>query len=145
MHHLARCYTFGGSTSAEGVRQSVQRAFPGLLVQAVAAAAASNEKVVEFLGEQTLEACRAGSALAKKPDVDLLMRLGGTTQISRAIGEVGAKRGSDFVLVVVGDEADILALESKEAAGWTRLPRGELSRDELRRIERAALLNAEKA
>ena len=145
MRHAARCYTFGGSAASESVRQSVQGALPGLLVQAVDSAALSNEKVAEILGEQTLEACRLGSALAKKREVDLLMRLGGTTQISRAIREVGAKRGSGFVLVVIGEEADILALESKEAAGWTRLPRSELSRDDLRRIERGALLNAERA
>ena len=142
---MARCYRFNGSVAPEGLRQGIRKAFPGLLVQTVDSAAASNEKLFEMLGEQTLEASRGGGTLAKKPEVDLLLRLGGTAQISRALQEVGTKHGRSFVLVVIGEEADVRGLESAEGSGWERLQRRELDREEMRRIERAALLDAERA
>ena len=145
MNRSARCYRFGGGVSSEEKRREVREGHPGLLVQAVDSSAASNERLVEMLAEQTLEAGIAGSPLARKPEVDLLMRLGGTSQIARAIQKVGVKPGHDFLLVVAGDEDEILGLESKEAAKWRRLQRRELDREDLRRIERAALLDAEKA
>jgi tRNA threonylcarbamoyladenosine modification (KEOPS) complex Cgi121 subunit len=145
LRRLARCYKFGGNVSSESMRRSIQEAFPSLLVQTVDQAAVTSERLVEMLGEQTLEASRTGGPLAKKPEVDFLMRLAGTTQIARAIQEVGVKRGSDFLLLVFGDEAEIVKLESKEASHWERLARGQLDKDDLRRVERAALLDAERA
>jgi tRNA threonylcarbamoyladenosine modification (KEOPS) complex Cgi121 subunit len=142
---VARCYKFGGETASENLKGSIARDFPGLLVQTVDSAAATNERILEMLGEQTLEACRTGGPLARKPEVDLLMRLGGTTQISRALQEVGVKPGKEFLLVVIGDEAKVLGFESARASGWDRLPRRQLDEDDLRRIERAALLDAERA
>ena len=145
MPRAARCYRFGGQVGSQELSQEVRRAFPDLLVQTVDSQVLSNEKLVEMMGEQTLEAGKTGSPLAKKPEVDLLMRLGSTTQIDRAIRQVGAKPGREFVLIVVGDEADIRKLESERASDWDRLPRSQLGREELHRVERAALLNAEKA
>lgn len=95
MFHAARCYSFGGQVASQELSQKVREAFPDLLVQTVDSEAVSNEKLVEMIGEQTLEAGRTGSPLAKKPEVDLLMRLSCTTQIARAIEHVGAKRGGD--------------------------------------------------
>jgi tRNA threonylcarbamoyladenosine modification (KEOPS) complex Cgi121 subunit len=140
-----RCYRIDGKVASEDLSRSIRGEFPGLLVQTVDSAAATNEMFVEMIGEQTLEAGAAGSPLAKKPEVDLLMRLGGTTQIARAILQVGVKRGYEFILVVVGNEADILKLESTRSKGWERMPRHQLDRDDLQRIERAALLDAERA
>lgn len=145
MDRSARCYVFDGNVASEELRRRIRGSYPGLLVQAVDSRTASNERFVEMLGEQTLEACEAGSPLAKKPEVDLLMRLGGTTQIARAIQKVGVKPGREFLLIVLGDEADIRRLESEEASAWKRLQRRRLDRDDLQGIERAALLDAAKA
>lgn len=144
MASAARAYRFA-KVSSEELRRRVSTAHPELIVQTVRPDTVSNEALVEMIGAQTLEARRAGRPLARKPEVDLLMRLGGTTQIADAIGAVGAGGSEDFVLVVVGDESDIIELQSGEATGWQRVPRAELRRDELLKIERAALLDAERA
>ena len=138
----ARCYIFDGDVASEPLAQRLRQNHPRLIVQAVSSAGASNERLVEMIGEQTAEAQTTGSPLAKKPEVDLLMRLGGTTQIARAIKEVGVKRGDAFVLIVFGEESEVLKFELKEAARWERLQRRPLAADELSRIEKAALLNA---
>ena len=145
MRRSARVYKFSGASSSEELRRRLREEYPKLLVQAVDSSAASNERSVEMVGEQTLEAGAAGSPLAKKPEVDLLMRLAGTTQISRAIQKVGVKAGREFLLVIVGDAADIRAFESKDASAWKRIERRKLDVEDMRAIERAALLNAEKA
>ena len=141
----ARCYRFTGKDAPEEMKRRVREAHPRLIVQSEDPAAVSGEGLAQMIGAQTLEACRAGHPLARKPEVDLLLRLGGTTQIAEAIRAVGAKPGGDFVLLVVGEESDLAELESGEASTWERLPRSGLGREDLLRTERAALLDAERA
>lgn len=144
MAGAARAYRFA-NVAPEELKRRVTNAHPKLILQTLRSGTVSNEALVEMIGAQTLEATREGRPLARKPEMDLLMRLGGTAQIEEAIRAVGAGRNEDFVLVAVGDESDIIKLQSGEAAGWQRVPRAKLSREELLRIERAALLDAERA
>lgn len=145
MPRKVRCYKFGGGNQAQRLKKSIGSSFPGLVVQAVDSAAASNERLLEMLGEQMLHAAAAGNPLARKAEVDFLLRLAGTTQISEAIQKVGVKGGRACLLFVAGEESDLERLESTEGVGWERMPRGPLTREELARIERAALLDAERA
>ena len=78
------------------------------------------------------------SLLAKKAEVDFLLRLAGTTQISKAIKEKGAKAGEPFLLVV----ASRSALGRFRKSDGEELPRAPLTTEELERIEAAALLDA---
>jgi tRNA threonylcarbamoyladenosine modification (KEOPS) complex Cgi121 subunit len=96
---------------------------------------------VEMIAAQTLCANGTKNLLAKKPEVDLLLRMAGTTQISRAIEQMGAKKGEPFLLVIAGPDKGLDSLSAKELGG-SELEKRELSSDELDRIERAALLNA---
>ena len=79
--------------------------------------------------------------MANKPEIDFLLRLAGTTQISMAIKDAGAKSGDHFVLVVAGESA----VRRPSGLDGKELPRLDLTESERRGIERAALLNAEKA
>ena len=110
-------------------------------MQAMKRGLVANEVFVELLAAQTLQAESSGGLLAKKPEIDFLLRLAGTTQISRAIKEAGAKSGEKFVLVIAGRSTIRVAPE----IDMKELPRRELTASELRGIEKAALLNAEKA
>jgi len=94
-----------------------------------------------MLAAQTFQAESSGSLLANKPEIDLLLRLAGTNQISRAIREKGAKKGEPFLLIVAGRSEQILPqrIPAKE------LPRRKLSRAELARIEKASLLGTRSA
>ncbi|HKT21853.1 MAG TPA: hypothetical protein VJR06_04470, partial [Nitrososphaerales archaeon] len=69
-----------------------------------------------------------------------LLRLSGTTQISKAIRTEGAARGKPFIAINAGREGLIVPAEFIEA----ELPRKRLTEGELARIERAALLDAQR-
>lgn len=140
MAAMARAYLFDGRKDAEDVKGRMALANPGSLVQVARAGAASNELLVEMLAAQTLRAESSGSMLAKKPEVDLLLRIAGTTQISAAIEGYGAAKGKRFLAINAGREA----LAVPEGFGESELPRKSLTKSELLRVERAALLNAQR-
>ena len=102
---------------------------------------ADNEAFVEMLSAQTLRAEASRSLLARSPQMDFLLRLAGTTQISRAIGEKGAVAGEPFLLVLAGRRRP----KAVRMPGCRELPRRPLSRPELERVEKAALLDAQRA
>jgi tRNA threonylcarbamoyladenosine modification (KEOPS) complex Cgi121 subunit len=140
-----RCYKFGEGEQAQRLKKSIGSSFPDLIVQAIDSAAASNERLLEMLGEQTLQAAAGGNPLAKKAEVDLLLRVAGTTQISEAIQKVGVKDGRASLLFVAGEQSDLERLDSTRAAEWERMQSGPLTKEDLERIERAALLDAQRA
>ncbi len=137
---FARAFLCGAGSDPDEVKSKFQAANKGFLVQTAKMDAAKNELFFEMLAAQTLKARALGSLLAKKPEIDFLLRLAGTTQISQAISHKGAPRRRGFLLVVAGES------EVRNARGVSarRLPRRDLARDELRRIEEAALLNAKR-
>jgi tRNA threonylcarbamoyladenosine modification (KEOPS) complex Cgi121 subunit len=70
--------------------------------------------------------------------MDFLLRLAGTTQISKAIKLYGSTKGEPFLIVVAGPRE----IKSSKSVKATELPRRKLSKKELDRIEDAALLSA---
>lgn len=137
----ARAYLCGAGLNPEEVKRNAAGRPGRWIVQTAAGEAADNEFFVEMLAAQTLQAEVSGALLANSPEMDLLLRLAGTTQISRAIREKGSVRGKPFLLVVAGRAAP-------RAVGGTpgkELPRRELSEKELQRVEKAALLSAQRA
>ncbi|MDG7011350.1 MAG: hypothetical protein JRN57_04445 [Nitrososphaerota archaeon] len=137
----ARAYLFGKGVSQEEVRRRLASANPGSLVQVAREGAVDNEVLVEMLAAQTFRAEESGGMLAKKPEMDLLLRLAGTTQISRAIKTQGALAGEGFLAINANRRRISAPSEFSEA----ELPRKPLTEAELSRIERAALLNVQRA
>ena len=140
MPAFARAYLFGRGESSEDVKRKLASANPGSLVQVAKAGSADNELMVEMLAAQTLRAESSGEMLAKKPEIDLLLRLAGTTQISRAIAARGAVAGERFLAINAARSEVVVPAEFREA----ELPRRELTKADLARVERAALLNAQR-
>ncbi len=141
MRVFAKAFLCGSGLEPEELKARLAAQNHGKLVQAVRVAGEENEWLFEMLAAQTLRAESSGSLLAKKPQIDFLLRLAGTTQIARAIERRGARSGEPFVLLVAGvtPVRGIRALERLE------LGRRELSKTELALIEKAALLSAERA
>ena len=141
MKVFARAYLCGRDMRPEEMKRRLLLANPGSMVQAARAGTVKDEFLVEMLAAQTLQAEASGSLLAKRPEIDFLLRLAGTTQISRAIREHGAREGAPFILVVAGhsEQKGLAELEGME------LPRRTLAASELGRVERAALLNAQRS
>jgi tRNA threonylcarbamoyladenosine modification (KEOPS) complex Cgi121 subunit len=141
MRIFAKAFLCTESVSPEESKRLLAVANPGSMVQAANGGLAENELFVELLAAQTLQAESSGSLLANKREIDFLLRLAGTTQISKAIRDAGAKSGDPFVLVVAG--TCVVRRPSKLVG--KELPRRELTVAEMGRIERAALLNAMRA
>ncbi|HLQ07143.1 MAG TPA: KEOPS complex subunit Cgi121 [Nitrososphaerales archaeon] len=138
MKVFAKAYVCKGSASPDEAKKEFASLNPGSIVQTGSAESAKNEFFVEMLAAQTLRAGSVGGLLAKKPEMDFLLRLAGTTQISRAIKQYGSTKGVPFLLVVAGPR------EIRESRSFKamELPRRKLSKKELDRIEGAALLSA---
>ncbi len=66
--------------TAGDVLLGLRKRHPRLIIQMVAMNRLPAEQAVAMIGEQTLRAARTGALLAEKPEVDLLLRLAGTTQ-----------------------------------------------------------------
>jgi tRNA threonylcarbamoyladenosine modification (KEOPS) complex Cgi121 subunit len=123
------------------VRGELSGAYPGTMVQTFSSNAATNAFFIQMLAAQTLRAERTGSLLAKKPEIDFLLRLAGTSQISDAMSRVGSKPGEAFVLVL----ASVRPLKGATCAAGEKLSAQPLSESELRRVEQGALLSAHRA
>lgn len=119
-----------------------REANPGAMVQTAAAQTVSNGMVIEMLAAQTLKSAESGELLAKKPEIDFLLRLAGTAQISSAIAYVGAKKGRPYIVVAALSTGKVRA---PRGFGGKELRRGTLSIEELEVVERGALLSAERA
>ena len=141
MKASARAFRCGGGVAPREAIRRAAAANEGLLVQAVSDGSAANASFVEMVAAQTIRAQRSGSLLARRPEVDFLLRLAGTSQISKAIRENGAVDGKPFLLVVAGTERP----KAMKGVECEELPRRALSAEELRRIEAAALLDAQRA
>jgi hypothetical protein len=75
---------------------------PGAYVQTLDAEAVAGATHVRLALKQTVELLGHGQLLAKKPEVDLLLRISGTAQIAEALRLAGSKPRSPAVLVVFG-------------------------------------------
>ncbi len=91
-----------------------------------------------MVAAQTLSAIRTGNLLAKKPEVDFLMRVAGNAQIKQAIDKAGAKKGERFLLVAFSERD----FKFRKGLEWSSLARSGLRKSDLERVEQAALLNA---
>ena len=141
MRVFARAYVCGPGQDPEEAKRTAGRSGKGAFVQTASAGSADNEAIDEMLSAQTLQAEESGSLLARSPQMDFLLRLAGTTQISRAIREEGAVAGEPFLLVTAGRRRPGAVRRAK----WKELPRRPLTGPELDRVEEAALLNARRA
>jgi hypothetical protein len=142
MRTNVRTYAFEGGTDPSAARNAFEKENPGALVQTFGHGSDSNGFFVQMIAAQTFRAALTGSMLAKKPEIDFLLRIAGTSQISDAIARVGAKRGEPFLLVVATTgtgKARIPGLRCRP------LPKRTLTETELGRVEKAALLSARRA
>jgi tRNA threonylcarbamoyladenosine modification (KEOPS) complex Cgi121 subunit len=138
MKIFVKAYLCGPEAKPNEIRQKLSAMNPRFMVQAARLTPGTNAFFLEMLAAQTLQAESSGSLLAKKPEIDFLLRLAGTTQIAVSIKDAGAREGEAFVVIVAGrSEVNV----GTQPVG-RELPRRKLSRAELDRIERGALLNA---
>jgi len=113
-------------------------------VQLVGGRRLPSPAAMEMVAAQTLRAKKSGAMLAKRPELDLLLRLAGTSQIGEALVERGYKGEGKKVLVAAGPGRELARL-AKAVGGDPRLrtlKKGRPTGDDLRVVERAALVAA---
>ena len=140
MSTFLRAYACPAVMRPEEVKLELLKRNPGAVVQTARPDGVKNEFFLEMLAAQTLHAEASGALLAKKPEVDFLLRLAGTTQISKAISQVGSRAGDPFLALI----ASRSSIVSPEYLAQFELKRNDLSKQELDRVERAALLDVER-
>ncbi len=134
-------YVYASSADPDSEKARAALLVKDGFVQTARSGAARNARFVELIGAQTLMAGETGNLLARRPEMDFLLRLAGTTQISRAIGEAGSVKGSRFVLVA-GSRS---RLDPNVGLGGKGMKGTRLSEGDLLKVEAAALLNATRA
>ena len=138
---FAKGLVFGSGFGPKDVKGGLASANPGAIVQTVNPKAVKNELLLEMLAAQTFRAESSGDLLAKKPEIDLLLRVAGTSQISKAIKTHGAADGKEFLAIVASRNKIVCPNEYTPE----EIPRRPLSKSELEKVEKAALLNAQTA
>jgi tRNA threonylcarbamoyladenosine modification (KEOPS) complex Cgi121 subunit len=133
---FVRTFLFGPEVKPDDAKSRLVKLNPTSLVQSLRSNTDGNPAYLQLLAAQSLHAKSTRSLLAKKPEIDLLLRAAGTTQISRAIREKGAKSGEPFIVVVAGPR------RVNAAPGLEEIPEQKLSEGELGKVEKAALLSA---
>ncbi len=121
---------------------AMRRRHPTLIVQLVTLKEIPGSQTINMIGQQTLRAMKTGALLAAKPEVDLLLRLAGTTQIALAIEEAGYRARGAMLLVAAGSARGVSGLR-KELVGnptYEIVERGGMDEKGLAMVERAALL-----
>src|SRR5438128_9315613 len=100
------CFLLEGRGEWEDLKARLLRSFPDLLFQLVDARSGSNERFFRLITAQTLKASGDGSLLASKPEVDLLLSLARTIQLSEPLARVGYKRGERRILIAAGKKGE---------------------------------------
>jgi tRNA threonylcarbamoyladenosine modification (KEOPS) complex Cgi121 subunit len=85
-----------------------------------------NERLIELLALQTLESFKNGEMLARKPDIDFIMRLSLTDQIKQAEE------------ICLGGDVQLFIFDN-----YDKLPFSDFTEQELDISEKAALLSVE--
>lgn len=113
-----------------------------MIVQLLAQKAVPSARAAGMICEQTLRAAKTGALVAEKPEVDLLLRLAGTNQISDAIRRAGYGSGGRMVLVAAGAPRSIAALRRglSRDPRFSILPDGEMDEEGFAAVDAAALL-----
>ena len=142
MAFRAMCFVLGPGVDAEDLKKRTQRDFPGLLVQVANSRDLRNEALVELIAWQTRAARAAGCLLAKTPQMDMLLRIAGTTQIAKAIRNSGARKGEENLLIIAGELRELERFHIGGSVAAERLGKGRLNEGERVRLEKAAMLNA---
>jgi len=106
-------------TDTDAFVKSIRAINNSVAVQAVDANfAAGGEHVLSVL-QQSLQAKKKGTMLSKRIEIDILLRLACTNQISKALDDIGLKNGINNILIVaIGKISDLKVLQKHLAKNY---------------------------
>ena len=95
---------------------SIRVKFPKTTIQAVSSKFILNFSHIKKIIGISLESKKRGILLSDKLETDILLRFASTTQISKAISDLGIKPNHDFVIIALGTKSSLEKV-SKELHG----------------------------
>ncbi|MEM0287121.1 MAG: KEOPS complex subunit Cgi121 [Nitrososphaerota archaeon] len=132
--------TYTASKAPEKDLSVFRSQFPSLFIQSLDPNCVASEEHVRLVLSQTVYASKIGRLLARKAEIDFLMRLAITDQIKEAIRVAGAKPGQRAIVVLCGRESQ-RAKEAMLASGFSDFVAWERKKvDHLLLVGKAALL-----
>lgn len=90
----------------------LRRRFPKLVLQIISDNAVYADEHLKWVARQSWHAKDRAIMLAKKVELDLLMRIAGVAQIADALKVAGAKKGEPFIILGIGEGGEIGSLRS---------------------------------
>ena len=158
LHDSSKCTVmYGEATEPKDFLETLRSKFPNTSIQIIAGEAVYNLEHLKWSVRQSWLAKNRGVMLAKRVELDLLMRIGAANQISEAIKIAGAKENSPFYIIGIGAESELKKLagfvkercelmEFKKGGNEKALQRFGIGEKEIGVVgnEKAALLLAEK-
>lgn len=97
----------GGGSLDYGFLDSLRAQFPDATIQAVSSDYVLNASHARKILAISLESKKRGTLLSDKLETDILLRFSATTQISRAISDLGIRPDRDFVIIALGDRPSL--------------------------------------
>jgi len=116
LHDGSKCTVmYGKTTKPTDLLELLRSKFPNLTIQIVADDTLYNIEHLKWTIRQSWFAKDRGVMLAKRVELDLLMRIAGASQISEAIKIAGAKENIPFYIACIGAESRL-----QELAGFLK-------------------------
>lgn len=130
------------ASEAEKELLRLRSSYPELIIQVVKMKRPLGARTVRMIAMQTLRARKSGALLAERPEVDLLLRLAGTDQITMALKTHGYKAAGTKLLAAAGPQGEVDRLRTQLSGNGRYTVREEDEADEegLAAVETAALL-----
>lgn len=94
------------------ILDELRRNFPKLILQIISDNAVYDDEHLKWVARQSWFAKDRVIMLAKKVELDLLMRIAGTAQISHALKVAGARKDEPFIILAIGEEGVVGSLFS---------------------------------
>ena len=93
--------------------QNIRTINSRVAIQAIDASFVAGKEHILSVLQQSLQAKKRGTMLSNRIEIDILMRLACTNQISRALDDIGLKDGiNDVLIIVLGKIADLKVVET---------------------------------
>ena len=101
-----------GAVEPKDILDELRRRFPKLVLQIISDKAVYGDEHLKWVARQSWLAKDREIMLAKKVELDLLMRIAGVAQISDALKVAGARKDESFIILGIGEERAIGSLRS---------------------------------
>jgi len=111
LHDGSKCTViYGRTTKPRDLLEFLRSKFPNLSIQIVTDETVYNIEHLRWTIRQSWFAKDRGVMLAKRVELDLLMRIAGASQISEAIKIAGAKENIPFYMACIGAQSEVREL-----------------------------------